>query len=162
MRSLSRGMKLQLHPAQARVSALPALVLSGAIALLAGCASGPESHVISAPPPAPVATTVAGTTTTTTTSAPVVYQQAGVNGAPGSTVIVTQAPPAPQTVAIARPERPSSNHVWLEGYWTWRNSRYEWMPAHWAQPPSSSAVWVAPRYEPEGNSYRFYEGYWKY
>jgi hypothetical protein len=85
------------------------------------------------------------------------------NGTSQSTIIVTQAPPAPrQEVAIARPERPGADYVWVDGYWTWRNNRYEWMSGHWVEPPSSSAVWVSPRWEQEGNSYRFYEGYWKY
>jgi len=30
--------------------------------------------------------------------------------------------------------QPSSQHVWIAGYWTWRNDRYEWMAGHWALP----------------------------
>jgi hypothetical protein len=84
---------------------------------------------------------------TTSTSTPTV-----------STVVVTQAPPAlQQEVVLAQP---SPQHVWLPGYWTWRNDRYEWMAGHWELPPNSGAVWVAPRWEQEGNAYRFYEGHW--
>jgi hypothetical protein len=81
------------------------------------------------------------------------------NGAPAvSTVVVTQAPPVPQVdVVIARP---SPNHVWLAGYWTWRDNQYEWMAGHWELPPGSNSVWIAPRWEQEGNAYRFHEGYW--
>jgi hypothetical protein len=75
-----------------------------------------------------------------------------------STVIVTQAPPAlQQEVVLAQP---SPHHVWLAGYWTWRDSRYEWMAGHWELPPSSGSVWVAPRWEQQGNAYKFTEGYW--
>ena len=75
-----------------------------------------------------------------------------------STIIVTQAPPAlQQEVVLAQP---SPQHVWLAGYWTWRDARYEWMAGHWELPPNSGSVWVAPRWEREGNAYRFYEGYW--
>lgn len=75
-----------------------------------------------------------------------------------NTIVVTQAPPAiQQEVVLARP---SSNHVWIPGYWTWRNERYEWMAGHWELPPNASATWVNPRWEREGNAYRFYEGYW--
>lgn len=75
-----------------------------------------------------------------------------------NTIIVTQSPPAlQQEVVLARP---SSQHVWVSGYWTWRNDRYEWMAGHWELPPTSGATWVAPRWEQQGNAYKFTEGYW--
>jgi hypothetical protein len=126
------------------------LIVSGAAALFAGCGS-PESHVVSAPPP----------------SNPVVVQQqptqivvSGAAQLPAGTIVVTQAPPAlQQEVAQARP---SSDHVWVPGYWTWRNNRYEWMVGHWEVPPRTNAVWVSPRWERLGDgSYRFYEGFWE-
>ena len=127
------------------------VVISGAAAFFAGCASEPDSHVVSAPPP----------------SSPVIVQQqpsqiviAGAAQLPAGTVVVTQAPPALQTeVAQARP---SSDHVWVPGYWTWRNNRYEWMAGHWEVPPRTNAVWVSPRWERLADgSYRFYEGFWE-
>lgn len=58
--------------------------------------------------------------------------------------------------------RPTSEHVWVPGYWTWRNNRYEWMAGHWEIPPRTGSVWVAPRWERlSDGSYRFYEGYWE-
>ena len=60
---------------------------------------------------------------------------------------------------IGSRSRPRS-YFWLAGYWTWRNDRYEWMAGQWELPPSSSSAWVAPRWEQQGNAYRFYEGYW--
>jgi hypothetical protein len=146
----------------------PAFVVCGALALFAGCASGPDSHVVSAPPPpapVPVTSTVV-TTTQTSPATPMVVQQQGqtyvtTTAQPNptvSTVIITQAPPAlQQEVVLARP---SSDHVWIAGYWTWRNNRYEWMAGHWELPPSVSSKWMAPRWEQEGTGYRFYEGYW--
>lgn len=75
-----------------------------------------------------------------------------------STIVVTQAPPAlQQEIVLAQP---TPQHVWLAGYWTWRDSRYEWMAGRWELPPSSGSVWVAPRWEQQGNAYKFYEGYW--
>jgi len=73
-------------------------------------------------------------------------------------VVVTQTPPVAQQETVLA--RPSSDHLWLAGYWTWRNERYEWMPGHWELPPTMGATWVAPRWEQQGNAYRFYEGYW--
>jgi hypothetical protein len=75
-----------------------------------------------------------------------------------STTVITQAPPALQQEVVMA--QPSPQHVWLPGYWTWRNSRYEWMAGHWELPPSTSTAWIAPRWEQQGNAYKFYEGYW--
>lgn len=83
---------------------------------------------------------------------------------PSGTVIVAQAPPTtgyqPQVV-IAQPPQPSANHVWIEGYWTWQNNRYEWVPGHWAQRPYAGADWVPPTWERRGaGNYVFREGHW--
>jgi len=133
---------------RASVASAPVLMVSGLIALLAGCASEPESHVVSSPPPG------TPTVTTTTTTPAVVTAQPNTQ----STIVVTQAPPAAQQEVV--PPRPSSDYVWVAGYWTWRNDRYEWVAGHWEIPPRSGASWVPPRWEPENGQYRFYEGYW--
>ena len=139
----------------------PCLVAVGGLLLLAGCESPTESHVVSAPPPpAPVVTT---------SSQPVIVQQAPAptqvvvtstaTAAGAGTIIVTQAPPAVQHEVVLA--RPSSAHVWIPGYWTWRNNRYEWMGGHWEIPPRTDAVWVGPRTERlSDGTYRFYEGFW--
>ena len=127
-----------------------ASLISGGLAFFAGCASEPDSHVVSAPPPP-----------NPTTQQVIVTQpaQSAVQTANG-TIIVTQAPPTPQQEVVLA--QPSSDHKWVPGYWTWRNSRYEWMAGHWEVPPSSSSVWVAPRWERRTDgSYQFYEGYWQ-
>jgi hypothetical protein len=138
--------------------------ICGAIGLLAGCASEPESQTVSSlPPPAPTRSVTTTTTTTTPDTMP-----AGVVGnsttetiatsTPGvNSTVVTEAPPAiQQEVVLAQP---SANYVWIAGYWSWRN-QYEWTAGHWELPPNSSSVWVAPRWEQQGNAYRFYNGYW--
>src|SRR5271166_1102576 len=161
----------------------PVLALCGAFGLLlAGCSTEPDSHVVSAPPPPTRA--VASTTTittvpmavanptvvvanpayvTTSAAVPVVvanpaYVTTSAAVPVVSTTVVTQAPPAPQQEVVLA--QPTSQHVWLAGYWTWRNERYEWMAGHWELPPSSNSAWVSPRWEQQGNAYRFYEGYW--
>jgi hypothetical protein len=129
------------------------VILSGAVALFAGCGSYPESHVVSAPPPS---------NAVVVQPQPQPSQVVVAAGAqvPAGTIIVTQAPPVlQQEVAQARP---SSDHVWVPGYWTWRNNRYEWMAGHWEVPPRTNAVWVTPRWERlSDGSYRFYEGFWE-
>lgn len=101
----------------------------------------PTATVMVTPQPAPPVQAVTATPTTT----PGVY-------------VITQAPPAPQPEAVS--VQPSSSHMWVPGYWTWRNNRYEWMAGHWEVPPRSNATWVAPRFERESGAFRFYEGYW--
>jgi hypothetical protein len=125
-------------------------LISGGLALMAGCASEPESHVVSAPPPTAPQTQIVVATQP---------QAVAVPNASGGTILVTQAPPAVQAEYVT--SQPSSDHKWVAGYWTWRNSRYEWMAGHWELPPTRSSVWVAPRWErtSDGN-YRFFEGYW--
>jgi hypothetical protein len=150
-------------PPQGRVTLriVPTFAVLGAIALATGCSSGPDSHVVSAPPPASPTVvqtpTVVTTTTQQTTPATQTTYVAPANS-PANTIYVTQAPPAMQQEVVLA--RPSSSHVWVPGYWTWRNDRYEWMAGHWEIPPRANATWVAPRWEREGNAYRFYEGYW--
>jgi hypothetical protein len=141
-----------------------AQVLSvGAVGLLAGCASYPESHVVSAPPPPPPAvappaqvySAPASTVAVTPDGRTVAYPPSPVGA---SSVVVMQAPPQAQQ-EIATP-RPSRDHMWVSGYWTWRNDRYEWIPGHWEVPPRVGASWVPPRWQQEGTAWRFYEGYW--
>jgi len=127
----------------------------GILAALGGCASEPESHLLTAPPPTP---TPAGQMMVVTQPQQAIVAQQTVPGTVNSYLVV-QAPPAPQA-AEAVPARPSAQHVWIAGYWTWRNNRYEWMAAHWEVPPYSTAVWIAPRSESEGGAIRFYEGRW--
>lgn len=139
---------------------LPSLLaVASALALMGGCATEPESHLVTAPPPA----SPNGTQQVVVTQQqPMVMAQpqqvVATNVAPGPTYVVMQAPPAPQPEAV--PPRPSSQDVWLAGYWTWRDNRYAWMAGHWERPPTNATRWVNPRWEPENGAYRFYEGYW--
>jgi hypothetical protein len=144
----------------------PVFVFCGALGLLAGCASEPESHVVSAPPPPAPTRSVTTTTTTTPDTVPAVAigNPANVTVASttpdGKTIIVTEAPPALQSeVALAQP---SPNYVWLAGYWTWHNngSGYQWVSGHWELPPRPGSVWVAPTWQQQGNAYKYTEGYW--
>ena len=129
-------------------------VMSGGLALLAGCASEPESHVVSAPPPPAPTTQVV-----VAQQQPAQIVVAGAVQQPAGTIIVMQAPPAVQQEVVLA--QPSSDHKWIPGFWTWRNNRYEWMAGHWELPPNTNAVWVAPRWERTSDGgYRFYEGYW--
>jgi len=136
----------------------PYLVAASGLFLLAGCESPTESHVVSAPPPANAPVLVSSQPAAVQTPTQVVVTGNATPSA-ASTIIVTSAPPAVQQEVVVA--RPSSAHVWIPGYWTWRNNRYEWMSGHWEVPPRTDAVWVSPRAERlSDGTYRFYEGFW--
>jgi len=142
-----------LNPNVSRVirQVAQASVISGGLVFLAGCASEPESHTVSAPPPPNVVMAQQPPQQVYVTSS----AQQTANGV----IVVTQAPPAVQQEVVLA--QPSSGHKWVPGYWTWRNNRYEWMAGHWELPPNSNSVWVAPRWERRSDgAYQFYEGYW--
>lgn len=126
--------------------------LCGALGLFAGCTTSPDSRRVSAPPP-PAPTVTAGTV-----PAPQPAVTVAVPG-PGNNYVVIQAPPAARPEAV--PPQPSSQDVWVAGYWTWQNNDYAWMAGHWQVPPTRGAVWVNPSWNREGDAFRFYEGYWK-
>lgn len=136
-----------IHPRTARL--LGSVAFAGAtLALLSGCASDP---IVPVPPPsAPPQQTVI-----------VTPPQQQVIGTPvaGGAMIITQAPPvqAQQQVISARP---SSDHVWIEGWWQWRDGRYVWRPGEWVIPPRYGAVWNPPRWERRSDGWVFVEGYW--
>lgn len=126
--------------------------LCGALGLLAGCATAPESRRVSAPPPS-APTVSAGTVPAAQPAVTVTVP------GPGNNYVVIQAPPAPRAEAV--PPRPNDQSVWVPGYWTWQNSDYAWMAGHWEVPPTPNAVWINPTWAPEGSAFRFYEGYWR-
>jgi hypothetical protein len=140
---------LAAHPALPSVAARSLGILGVALSL-AACSTEPSSRVVSAPPPpAPVTQTVVvpAETPTTTVSTP-----------DRQTIIVQTQPPALQ--AESPPPRPSSDYVWVPGYWAWQNNRYVWVAGRWTIPPRVGATWVPPRWEPEGRGFRYYDGYW--
>ena len=142
---------------------VPLVAISAMLGLMAGCASEPASYVVSAPPPPPpvaatVAASVPATITTQTTQNTPTGTVVTTQTQPVSTIVVTQAPPAPRQEAVLA--QPSSAHLWVPGYWTWRTNQYQWIAGHWEVPPYPNAKWTAPRWQTESGAYRFYEGFW--
>jgi len=74
---------------------------------------------------------------------------------------VAQPPPAPRREVIVVRDRPSPDHVWVNGYWVWRESRHVWVAGHWEHPPRPHAVWVEPRWEHRHEGYVFIAGTWR-
>lgn len=56
---------------------------------------------------------------------------------------------------------PGPGHVWINGYWGYSGSRYEWNRGHWERPPHRGARWVDGRWDHEGRGYRYRKGYWR-
>src|SRR5687767_10623878 len=102
------------------------LAICGAMGLLAGCASEPSSVLVSAPPPPPpTSATPAATVYSSPTAPPATAVAPAPSPVGASSIVVMQAPPAPQQEVPSA--RPTADHVWVAGYWTWRNNQYQWM-----------------------------------
>ncbi len=74
-------------------------------------------------------------------------------------VVVRQAPPASLKESIF--DRPSPRHLWVAGYWTWQQDKYQWTAGHWEMPPAGMDTWVAPRWEKRAEGYVFSAGFWR-
>ncbi len=74
---------------------------------------------------------------------------------------IAQPPPPPRREVIVERERPSPDHIWIRGYWVWREGRHAWIEGHWEHPPHPHAVWIEPRWERRPEGYVFIEGCWR-
>lgn len=81
------------------------------------------------------------------------------NAAQPETISVAEPPPAPQREIIY--ERPTAAHVWIPGYWGWRDGRHIWVAGQWSTPPRAHAIWIAPRWELRSGRYVFINGFWR-
>ena len=74
-------------------------------------------------------------------------------------VIVRDAPPPPQTEVIT--VAPSSRHVWVPGYWTWRDDDWVWRSGYWESRPYPDALWVPGQWVATANGWRWQDGRWR-
>ena len=75
-------------------------------------------------------------------------------------VVVREAPPAPQIEVIA--VRPSHRHVWLAGHWYWRGGRWIWVRGSWVLPPRAGGAWVPGHWAARGVEWVWVPGHWRY
>lgn len=121
------------------------VLVASILALFSGCVVAESRHrayrpvVVEATPPPP----------------PIV-----VASAPADELVLVPPPPPRHEVVLER-ERPSARHVWIYGYWAWRDGRHVWIAGHWEVPPHPYDVWVAPRWEHRGKGYVFISGHWR-
>jgi hypothetical protein len=70
-----------------------------------------------------------------------------------------EAPPPPRYESMT--PQPSQESVWIPGYWAWSDGQRQWVSGHWDVPPRVGSVWVAPRWDRQGDGYVFIQGYWR-
>ncbi len=46
--------------------------------------------------------------------------------------------------------------IWIEPYWGWTGSSWQWIDGHWEAPPQRGAIWVVPQWD--GSNWT--PGYW--
>lgn len=61
-----------------------------------------------------------------------------------------------------RPFCPSPHHVWIGGYWSWRQpfGDWVWIDGYWGLPPSPGVVYVGPRYVQVDGGVEYVDGGW--
>ena len=92
-----------------------------------------------------------------------------INPAPTVTPVQVQeisvtTTPAPIVEVI--PSAPAPDHIWANGYWTWRHTRYgynhcEWVPGVWMRQPHHDAIWIGSRWEPHRGLNLWVDGHWR-
>lgn len=78
-----------------------------------------------------------------------------------SVIVVAQPPPPLRHEMVAERDRPSREHVWINGYHEWRDGHHVWIAGHWERPPHAHGVWVEPRWEHQAQGYVFIAGFWR-
>jgi hypothetical protein len=80
----------------------------------------------------------------------------------GKVVVANPSATTPAVVvAPATPASPGSDYVWVQGYYNWDGSRYEWVPGAWVRTPRPSAVWVPAHWQPTTGGYVWVPGAWR-
>jgi len=74
-------------------------------------------------------------------------------------VVVSEAPPAlrQEVIGIA----PTTSHVWIQGYWSYRNGHYVWVPGHWEVRPRLNAVWITGHWDHTSRGWAWFPGHWE-
>jgi len=72
--------------------------------------------------------------------------------------VAHQAPPKYRSEQ--KPHRPGKDYLWVQGFWHWHGSGWDWVPGRWERPVDHGVKWVKPRYAREGSYYVYHPGHW--
>lgn len=78
-------------------------------------------------------------------------------------VYVQEPPPPPRREVIVERERPSPEHIWVEGHWRWAGHGYDWVGGHWDHfPGGGRREWVGGHWQNRpGQGWDWVEGHWR-
>ncbi|MDS4040927.1 MAG: YXWGXW repeat-containing protein [Candidatus Competibacter sp.] len=75
----------------------------------------------------------------------------------GPTVRTEPPPLRAEIVTVA----PSPQHVWMPGYWTWRDDDWVWQPGYWEARPYAMTEWVPGQWVATTDGWLWKKGYWR-
>lgn len=74
-------------------------------------------------------------------------------------VVVHAAPPPLRADVIT--VAPSPEHVWVSGYWVWRNDDWAWQSGYWEPRPHPKAEWVPGQWVATSSGWLWKDGRWR-
>jgi hypothetical protein len=75
-------------------------------------------------------------------------------------IMIRIAPPRVQYER--RTQRPSRDHVWINGYQRWDGNSYAWAPGRWEKRPNPNARWQGNQWKHDKkNGWVMREGRWR-
>jgi hypothetical protein len=66
-------------------------------------------------------------------------------------------PPPPVRILRVHPPSPGADYLWVGGYWYPNGNHYRWHDGYWTRPVYPGARWV----EPHHDGQRYFAGYWE-
>jgi hypothetical protein len=64
--------------------------------------------------------------------------------------------PPPVRMMRVQPQSPGPGYAWIGGYWYPNGNHYRWHEGYWTRPAYAGARWVEPRHDGQ----RYFAGYW--
>ena len=74
-------------------------------------------------------------------------------------IVIGRNPPPPMRWE-RRPPPPGPGSVWIDGFWSWRDGRYVWIPGHWDRSPYAGAYWSHGHWDHYPDGWHWHEGHW--
>jgi hypothetical protein len=84
---------------------------------------------------------------------------------PSGAMVMTDVPaipPRPTNYNVVTTASPGPGYVYVEGYYNWNGSRYDWVPSGWVRTPAPTAVWQPAHWQRAEGGYVWVGGAWRY